>query len=144
MKVCPYHEYYVSQAGSGAGVIYRGAIYQRGHGIGSFLGGLFRTIMPLLRSGAKTVGKEILKSSAGFLGDLAANAPIKESLRNRLVDAGNNLKRKAENKINEMGGSGVIKRRRLVKNKQKLSVHSGVTSGKKKKTTLRREADIFD
>lgn len=33
---CPYEQYYTHQAGSGVGIIYKGAIHQRGHGIGSF------------------------------------------------------------------------------------------------------------
>lgn len=34
--VCPYHHYYSAQAGSGICIIYKGAPYQRGHGIASF------------------------------------------------------------------------------------------------------------
>lgn len=141
MKNCPYHEYYSSQAGSGSGAIYRGTVYQRGHGIGNFLGGIFRTIMPLLRRGAKTVGKELLKSSAGFLGDLAVNVPAKEALKNRINDMGNSLKRKAENKINMMG-SGVIKRRRVANKNQKSITHRRVPNSKHRRSQF--ESDIFD
>src|SRR5215468_9002661 len=69
----PYLAYYrQQQLGHGVSSVYRGAAYQRGHGIGSFLGGLFRTISPLLKSGASTVGKEALRTGVGFLGDIAA------------------------------------------------------------------------
>lgn len=140
---CPYHEYYASQAGSGAGVIYRGAVYQRGHGIGSFLGGIFRTIMPLLKSGAKTVGKELLKSSAGFLGDLSVNRPVRESLKTRISDVGNSLKRKAEQKIEEMVGSGVIKRKQR-RTKHQMPINHRRLLVSRRKVSNKRESDIFD
>lgn len=140
---CPYHEYYISQAGSGAGVIYRGAAYQRGHGIGSFLGGLFRTIFPLLKRGAKTVRREMLKSSAGFLGDLVVNKPARESFKTRVSDAANNLKRKAEHKIEEMVGSGVIKRKPRG-NKHQIPIKHRRLAISRKKVTNKRESDIFD
>ena len=44
----PYFQYYSHQAGSGYNV-YGGAPYQEGYGIGSFLGGLFRSVFPLLK-----------------------------------------------------------------------------------------------
>lgn len=43
--------YYMSQAGSGIGEIYSGPIYQKGYGLGSYLGGLFRGILPILKRG---------------------------------------------------------------------------------------------
>jgi hypothetical protein len=40
------------------GAIYNGSVYQRGHGLGSFLKGLFCTVAPLFKSGVKTLGRE--------------------------------------------------------------------------------------
>jgi len=57
---------YQKQAGRGREDI--GAIYsipplvQRGHGIGSVLAGLFRTLRPVLWSGAKSMGTQTLKA----------------------------------------------------------------------------------
>lgn len=111
---CPYQQYYAQQAGSGIGAIYRGAPYQRGHGIGSFLGGIFRSILPLFKSGARIVGQEALKSGSSFLGDLAENRPAKEAFQNRLQEAGRSLKRRADQKISSlMEGSGYKRRRTL-------------------------------
>ncbi|CAB0031142.1 unnamed protein product [Trichogramma brassicae] len=51
--------YLNSLGDSGIGSIYAGSRYQRGHGgIGCFLAGLFRRVLPVLRSGAKFLGKE--------------------------------------------------------------------------------------
>jgi len=58
--------YYRRQAGCGREDI--GSMYstppfvQRGHGLGSVLGGLFRTLRPILWIGAKSIGKQTLKA----------------------------------------------------------------------------------
>jgi len=38
--------------------VFVGSPYQRGHGIGSFLGGLFKKILPYLGKGVHAIGKE--------------------------------------------------------------------------------------
>jgi hypothetical protein len=55
-----YHDYYIHQAGKGYPV-FAGRRYQRGHGLGSIFGGLFKAAMPLLKKGAKTLEREALK-----------------------------------------------------------------------------------
>lgn len=111
---CPYEHYYSHQAGSGIGVIYKGAPYQRGHGIGSFLGGLFRSVLPLLSSGARVIGKEALNTGVGLLSDMVSSRPLEESVKSRLKEASSNLKRKADAKIDRIGmsGSGYITKRK--------------------------------
>jgi hypothetical protein len=52
-----YHEYYLNQAGKGYPV-YVGTRYQRGHGLGSIFESLFKSAVPLLKRGAKTLGRE--------------------------------------------------------------------------------------
>jgi hypothetical protein len=42
--------------------VFAGRRYQRGHGLGSIFGGLFKAAMPLLKKGAKTLGREALKT----------------------------------------------------------------------------------
>ncbi|XP_072766287.1 uncharacterized protein F54H12.2-like [Anoplolepis gracilipes] len=63
-----YYEYYNLQSGRGGGIprVFVGAPYQRGHGIGSFLGGLFRRILPYLSRGACAVGKEALQAGTSI------------------------------------------------------------------------------
>lgn len=111
----PYLVYYKNQLGSGVSVVYKGAPYQRGHGIGSFLGGLFRTITPLLKSGAKAVGKEALKAGMNVLGDVISTVPPRQALANRMKEFTGNLKRKADDKLDRtMTGSGTsYKKRKL-------------------------------
>lgn len=110
-----YDTYFDVQTGAGArtgygGIshVYIGSPNQRGHGIGSFLGGLFRRIIPLLKQGARTVGKEALRSGINMASDVV-NSGVQpgEAFQTRLRESGQNLKRKAEEKINSlMKGSG--------------------------------------
>ena len=81
----PLVQYYRREAGRGREDI--GPIYstppfvQRGHGLSSVLSGLFRTLRPILWSGAKSMGKETLKAlgrealrtGGMFLPDIAEN-----------------------------------------------------------------------
>ena len=108
-----YDEYFDVQLGvrGGVGRIYIGAPYQRGHGgIGSFLAGVFRRVLPLLSRGAKAVGKEALRAGANIVSDIATrNTPVSESFRTRVKESGQVLKRKAEEKLDKlMEGSGYI------------------------------------
>jgi hypothetical protein len=84
-------QYYLRQAGrvstrdpNGIGPVYASPLYlQRGHGIGSFLGGLFRLERPLHWSGAKSQGKatvkalgrEALRTGSRILSDIADKIP---------------------------------------------------------------------
>lgn len=141
---CPYQQYYANQAGSGIGAIYRGAPYQRGHGIGSFLGGIFRSILPLFKTGARAVGKEALRTGSNFLGDLVENRSAKEAFRDRLQQAGVNLKRKADEKIDSlMVGSGYKRQRK--ENLDHFIARAVKKPIRKKKTSSKiKHSDIFN
>lgn len=77
-----YTDYYLNQIGTGIGGVYTGPAYQKGYGIGSFLGGLFRSVFPLLKKGTKAIGSELLKSGVGLLSDLTREDPD-EALKKR-------------------------------------------------------------
>lgn len=107
--VAHYTDYYENQIGGGrVNNVFVGSPYQRGHGIGSFLGGLFRSVLPLLKRGAKAIGKEALRTGLHVIEDVSGNhVPFKDSLRKRVAESGENLKRKADEKIALlMNGSG--------------------------------------
>ena len=123
----PYFHYYTHQAGSGYNV-YRGTLYQEGYGIESFLGVLFRSVFPLLKQGAKTVGKELLRTGINVAGDIIDNnQPIEEALQARWQEAKTNLKNKAQNKLNQvLVGSGKKRKKKHqlggVRKKQKIDI----------------------
>lgn len=113
-----YQDYFNNQIGSGnvfsSGInrVYVGSPYQRGHGIGGFLGGLFRKAIPLLSRGLKAMGREALRTGLNVLGDVAQAVPLNESLHRRVKESGGNLKRKAEEKFDAlMRGDGYNARR---------------------------------
>ena len=117
--------------GGEVGPIYKASYrVQKGRGIGNFLAGLWRFAKPLVFSGLKSVGKEAASASAAALADLGTK-PVKEILRDRLNEAGENLKRKAGEKLrNFKGGSlRIAKRARLTKIKPER--------GKKKRHSTR-------
>lgn len=140
--LCPYEHYYSHQAGSGIGIVYKGVPHQRGHGIGSFLGGLFRSVFPLLSSGFRTVGKEALNAGVGLLSDMINSHPMDESIKHRFKNASSNLKRKADEKIDSlMSGSGYkMKRERRERTIAPKALRGRTTKKSKKKVN---NNDIF-
>lgn len=143
-RVEPYTAYYTNQAGNGIGTVYRGVGTQKGRGIGSFLSGLFRSVLPILKRGAHTVGREALRTGANILGDIVESKPIGPSVRSRIHDAGINLKRKAEQKIEAMSGAGFkgVKRRKVPQSSGAVQRRSIVRKLKKRITNY-KDSDIF-
>ena len=164
-----YIQYYDDQVGGGVRNVFSGSTYQRGRGVGAWLGGLFRKMLPYISSGVKAVGKETLRAGINVLDDVANNgANFKEAVKLRAKESGKNLKRKAAAKIAEMmKGSGykaLARKRRqqsrktsglvriAVKKKKRCKGHTTKkkkkkkkkeNSKKRKKTTYRDINDIF-
>ena len=67
--------------------------------MGTFLKGLFRASLPLLKRGAAAVSKELFHTGINFVDDLENDMPAKEAFKNRMQEAKNNLKRKAVNTL---------------------------------------------
>lgn len=143
-----YDLYFDAQTGGGSrtgygGIshVYIGSPNQRGHGIGSFLGGLFRRIIPLLKQGAQTVGKEALRSGVNIVNDIVeSGVRPKEAFKTRLRESGQNLKHKAEEKINKlMHGSGykASKVRKLMHSFSDSATRRNAQKNKKKKRSSR-------
>lgn len=143
-NICPYQQYYMHQAGTGIGVIYKGTTHQRGHGIGSFLGGLFRSILPLLSNGTRVVAKEALNAGVGLLSDMVQAKPLNESVQERFKKATSNLKRKADDKIDRvMTGSGNKNSRRRLQSLIQSENLKGRTLKRAKRNFKLNYNDIF-
>jgi hypothetical protein len=97
-----YHDYYIHQAGKGYPVIARRR-YQRGHGLSSIFGGLFKASMPLLKKGAKTLGHEALKTGLNIAKDVVQGRNIKQAAKSRLKSTGQNLLQKAMDTVGPPG-----------------------------------------
>jgi hypothetical protein len=141
----PYTLYYLRQAEGGFGGSYHG-ITQKGDGLGSFLGGLFRRIFPLLSSGAKAVGKEALSTGVGLLKDAMNGRSLKESMFNRVTQAGTNLTNKAAKAMESMVGNGYKrgKRKRRAQSRPAAKRRKVATRPRKQIRRRRKRRDIFD
>ena len=141
----PLTRYYIHQAGgggSGGGV---GPIYsvppfvQRGHGLGSLLGGLFRSVRPLFFSGLRTAGKalgrEALRTGGKILTDIADNPDtgIKEIISKHVQSTVQNLGTK-------MTGRGRKRKRRSTSRKSKRPKRTTKRTTKKKKKSTRKRS----
>ncbi|KAF4529786.1 hypothetical protein B566_EDAN018054 [Ephemera danica] len=141
----PYTAYYAQQAAGRTGGSYHG-VSQKGDGLGSFLGGLFRRIFPLISSGAKAVGKEALSTGINLLKDALNGRPIKESMYDRVKQAGTNLTTKGARTLESMVGNGYKRGKRkrraqsrsVVKKKRKV-----VRRARKPKRKKKVRRDIF-
>ncbi|OXU19552.1 hypothetical protein TSAR_003802, partial [Trichomalopsis sarcophagae] len=77
--------------------------YQIGAGIGSYLKGLFRRVLPLVKRGAKSVGKDATCTSAKIMDDVMnENRPFREVLSKCVHEGGDNLKRKVVQIMNKI------------------------------------------
>ena len=120
-----YEDYYTRQSGGEVPVFY-GARTQRGHGLGSILGGLFRRALLFLSSGAKILDQKAMNVAS----DMTDGKSFQDSAKSRLKEGIKTFV--TSNPIIPQTGSGVIRKRR----RQPSRKHS-------KKTKKRRIADIF-
>lgn len=142
-----YVRYYLHQQQGNGMPVFIGSPWQRGHGqMGFGLGGLFRSVaravMPMVKSGAKTIGNIALNTGANFLGDVLSGKNVKESAKARMNEAKNTVKKKAVNKLQTLSqtGSGERAKKRVEKRKATApTVRS--RQAKKRKTT--HVQDIF-
>jgi hypothetical protein len=85
-----YNKYYDDQVGHGMGV-FEGDTIQTGRGIGSVVRSLFKTTLPLIKSGAKAAGKQLLKTGATIASEALQGRNFKESAADNFKEAGSNL-----------------------------------------------------
>lgn len=100
-----FEDYYSHQSGSGLNY-YQGTTLQKGYGFGGLFRSLFRAAVPLFKSGAKAVGKQLFHSGVNVLSDLSRGEDIKMAAKRRLKEAGQTLTDKAATKVKTMIGSG--------------------------------------
>ena len=84
-----YKRYYEQQVGGNMDV-FQGSTMQRGRGIGKFLKAALKATAPLLKTGAKTVGKELMSTGVGLAKDALAGKNMKQAAEDRFKAAGSN------------------------------------------------------
>ena len=94
--------YYAGQVGGLP--VFSGAPYQRGHGLGSLFRGLAKMAIPLLKKGAKRLGKEALSTGLAIGSDVMQGKNVKQAAKTRGREAtrrvlrGQGIKRKTQRK----------------------------------------------
>lgn len=140
-----YTNYYLSQIGGGLtdiGPLYSNPrFYQQGRGVGSFLGGIFKYIRPLLYSGLNALKRQTLKAGVNVLNDLGKR-PFKDILKQQGKQAVDELTEKGMKKLkklSEQSGNGTSYTFPFSKEKSKtISDHSNQKSGQLLKTSKRK------
>ena len=75
-----YEDYYTRQSGGEIPVFY-GARAQRGHGLGSILGGLFRRDLPFLSSGAQILDQQVKNVASDMIDSKSFQYSAKSRLK---------------------------------------------------------------
>ena len=153
-----YLRYYLDQQQGNGMPVFVGGAWQRGHGLTGFgqtgfgLGGLFRSmarvVMPMVKSGAKTMGKIALNTGANVLGDVLSGQNVKQAAKFRINEATKNVKKKAVDKLRTIGQTGNGKRGRMKTsgkrtNKNRKASSSIIIRKPTKKQRTARMEDIF-
>ena len=86
--------------------VFYGARTQRGHGLGSTIGGLYRRTLPFLSSGAKILGQQAMNVAS----DMIDGKSFQDSIKSRLKEVIKTFV--TSNPIIPQSGSGVTRKRR--------------------------------
>ena len=131
-----YEDYYVNQAGFGLPVFIGGKSY-RGRGLGNLLGGIGRTLLPLLKKGGRALLKEGTKTGLQIAQDVLSGREVKSSIKKRARLAG---KRMLDSAVSSVVGRAAPPGTPIQK-RIKLSTRRGNGQSLKRR---RRLKDVFD
>lgn len=129
-----YEDYYCCQVGQGLPVFIGGRNI-RGRGLGSLLGGIGRSLIPLLKSGGKALLKEGARTGMQVAQDVLSGQRVKSAIKQRAKQAG---KRLIEQAVGRASPPGQPARKRIKLSNSRRSRQK--TSTKRKR---RQPADIF-
>lgn len=128
-----FDNYYQKQAG-GYLPIFRGKTIQRGSGIGGVFSRMFRGILPMIKEGAKTAGKQLLSSGVKIATDLIDGKNLAESAKKNLTEGGKQLIGNLTQAFNNPKKRGGVKKRKL----------SALTQNRAKSKRRKLTKDIFN
>ena len=92
-----YENYYLSQVGH-CMPYFGGARVQQGYGSGNLFSSIAKSILPLVKKGAKALEKQVLQSSVNFASDVLQGKNIKQAAIDQAKAAGTNLLQAAQQK----------------------------------------------
>ena len=144
MKTNPYVNYYLAQQQGRGTPVFRGSAWQLGHGQAGYgLGGLFRSLaraaMPMVKSGAKALGKIALNRGRDLVTDVFEGKNVKEAAKARALEAANIAKGKAISQIkNQLTGQTGSGKRRAKKGKASSSAVRTAATKKRRRAKKRK------
>lgn len=107
-------------------MFFKGRNQLRGHGFGSVFSSWLRSnILPLVKSGAKYVGRQLLSGTANVAGDILAGTKPSDAVRTRLKEVGKDIFTRG---VGKLTGRGKKRKCRLAQKRK----------SKRKKTTAER------
>ena len=116
-----YEDYYLKQSG-GQMPVFMGSRYQKGHGLGSILSGLFRRVLPFLKANVKNFATSALRTGVDVAEDVFDNGKkLSESLKERIPQG---IKRTVQN-LEFQSGSGLGQRRKCKRLKRDIFDRNG-------------------
>jgi len=140
----PLGQYYIRQAGGGEGGRAIGPGYsvspfvQCGHGIGSFLRGLWRTVRPVVWRGAKSFGREALRTGGNIMTEIAANPGQTDDILSK------HATETTQNIVKNLRGGGRKRKRASSHNYKAKSVKIAKQRSSKRKASFKPiKRDIF-
>ena len=92
-----YENYYLSQVGHGM-PYFAGAQVQQGYGLGNLFSSIAKSVLSLVKNGAKTLGKQMLQSGCEFASDVLQGKNVKQAAIDQAKAAGTNLLQAAQQK----------------------------------------------
>ena len=128
-----YENYYCSQAGRGLPVFIGGRSL-RGRGLGNILGGIGRSLIPLLKSGGKALLKEGAQTGMQVARDVLSGQSVKSAVKRRAKDAGKRLFHQAVGSV--LGGEDGPPGKRIKSSTPRVNKHRAPRR-------QRRTKDIF-
>jgi hypothetical protein len=126
-----YKQYYMNQAGTGL-VHFEGSEYQRGHG---FFGNIFSTFLKPL---GKYFAKKAISTGVSLGTDYLANKNMKESVKERLKQTGNDVLEDALNRAKTFAQTGKGRKRKRIKRKSGRKIFLNLNAVKSKRVNKRR------
>lgn len=136
-----FDDYYKRQHGSGAFAVHRG-VMQRGNGLaGMFKKGL-SSLIPMIKSGFKSVGKRLLDTGVGIAQDALQGENIGESAKKRFKGAAGRLLDDVSFSLGNGDNAGVPSKRKP-KQTNKNKIKNQTNKKQKKKGKPHKKRDIF-
>ena len=76
-----------------------GARVQQGYGLGNLFSSIAKSVLPLVKKGAKTLGKQVLQSGVEFASDVLHGKNAKQAAIDQARAAGSNLLQVAKQQV---------------------------------------------